>query len=546
MTAQNPARVGRRSALRVMSLGGAAAFAGAACADAAPTGASSNTGLSTTVPVYVERDDPRYDELTTGVNQRWVARPEYIAVPRTIEQVVTAVQRAVDEHRTLTVRSGGHCLADHVFNDSVTAVIDMSAMTGITYDERHRAFGVEAGALLLNVYDELYKSWGVTIPGGFCYSVGIGGHVCGGGFGLLSRRDGLTVDHLWGVEIVVVGQDRVARSVLATRDPSDPNQDLWWGNTGGGGGNFGVITRYWFRSPGARGSAPRDQLVNPPEKVIVSAVPVPWKALTKEQFVRLLRNVGQWYEANSAPDSPYVALSGSVTLTHASSGTITLLTQIDAGAPDAANLLDRYLRSLLDGVADASIIPAPKTYPWLRATRLLSTGSVIGNNPAVRSDNHAAYHLRGHTDAQAEIIHAALTSDAVHNHHAMVVVNPVGGRVGAVGPAETAVAQRGAIMKVLYQSLWTEPADDAANIAWATRLFRAVYADTGNVPVPNDRTDGCYINYPDTGVADPDANLSGIPWHELYYKGNYARLQSVKSAWDPHDIFHHPQSIQLP
>ncbi|MFF0452806.1 FAD-binding oxidoreductase [Nocardia africana] len=525
-----------------MSLGGAAAVASAACADTAPTGASS----STTVAAYVDRNDPRYDELRTGVNQRWVARPEYIAVPRSTEQVVSAVQRAVDEHRTLTVRSGGHCLADHVFNDSVTAVIDMSTMTGITYDEQRGAFGVEAGALLLNVYDELYKSWGVTIPGGFCYSVGIGGHVCGGGFGLLSRRDGLTVDHLWGVEIVVVDRDRVARSVLATRDPADPNHELWWGNTGGGGGNFGVITRYWFRSPGARGSAPRDQLVNPPEKVTVSAVSVPWTALSRERFVRLLRNVGQWYEANSAPDSPYIALSGSVTLTHASSGAITLLTQIDAGAPDAGNLLDRYLRSLLDGVADTSIVPAPKTYPWLRATRLLSTGSAIGNNPAVRSDNHAAYHLRGHTNAQAESIHAALTSDAIRNQHAMVVVNPVGGRVGAVGPTETAVAQRGAIMKVLYQSLWTEPADDAANIAWATRLFRAVYADTGNVPVPNDRTDGCYINYPDTGAADPDANLSGIPWHELYYKGNYARLQLVKSVWDPHDIFHHAQSIQLP
>ncbi|MEV0707909.1 FAD-binding oxidoreductase [Nocardia aurea] len=529
-------RFGRRSALRVMSVTGVGLLAATPEAAAAPAAA----------PAYVDRDDPRYDELTTGVNQRWVAEPEYIAVPRTTEEVVAAVQRAVDEHKTLSVRSGGHCLADHVFNDSVTAVVDMSAMTHVSYDAQRGAFGVEAGALLLNVYDELYKSWGVTIPGGFCYSVGIGGHVCGGGFGLLSRRDGLTVDHLYGVEIVVVGPDRVARAVLATREPGDPLRDLWWGNTGGGGGNFGVITRYWFRSPGVRGPAPRDQLVNPPEKVLVSAVPVPWAALTEERFVRLLRNVGRWYEANSAVDSPYIALSGSVTLTHASSGALTLLTQIDAGVTDARTLLDDYLRALLDGVADASIITPPKLFPWLRATRLLSTGSAIGNNPAVRSDNHAAYHLRGHTDEQAAIIYGALTSDEIHNHHAMVVINPVGGRVGAVGPADTAVAQRGAIMKVLYQSLWTDPADDAVNIAWATRLFRAVYADTGNVPVPNDRTDGCYINYPDTGAADPDANLSGIPWHELYYKGNYARLQYVKSVWDPHDIFHHPQSIRLP
>jgi hypothetical protein len=262
--------------------------------------------------------------------------------------------------------------------------------------------------------------------------------------------------------------------------------------------------------------------------------------------VRLLGNVGQWYEANSAPDSPYTGLSGSVTLTHASSGAITLLTQIDADPPEAPDLLDRYVRAILDGVADPAAAPAPRSYPWLRATRLLSTGSLIGNNPVVRSDNHAAYHLRGHTEAQARTIHAALTSTEIANHNAMVVINPVGGRVGLVGPAETAVAQRGAVFKVLYQSLWTDPADDAANVAWATRLFRAVYAGTGNVPVPDDRTDGCYINYPDTGVADPDANLSGIPWSRLYYKDNYRRLQEVKAVWDPRDFFRHPQSIELP
>ncbi|MDV6286787.1 FAD-binding oxidoreductase [Rhodococcus jostii] len=533
--------IDRRSVLRAISVATAAGVAGAAIAPA-PTAVAAPPGN----PTYVDPRDPRYDELTTGVNQRWVAKPDYIAVPRTTDDVVTAVQRAVDERKTLTVRSGGHCLADHVFNATVTAVIDMSTMTDITYDDQRKAFGVEAGALLLNVYDELYKSWGVTIPGGFCYSVGIGGHVCGGGFGLLSRRDGLTVDHLYAVEIVVVGPDRTARAVFATRDADDPHRDLWWGCTGGGGGNFGVITRYWFRSPEAHGSNPRDQLVTPPDKVTISTVTIPWESLTRERFMRLLRNVGQWYEANSAPESPYIALSGSVTLTHATSGAITLLTQIAADAADSDTLLGTYLREILAGVTDSTTLPPTRTIPWLRATRLLSTGSAIGNNPMVRSDNHAAYHLRSHTEAQAEIIYAALTSDSIDNDHAMVVINPVGGRVGAVGPGDTAVAQRGAIMKVLYQSLWTNPADDAANIAWATRLFRTVYAATGNVPVPNDQTDGCYINYPDTGTADPDANLSGRPWSELYYKSNYPRLQQIKSIWDPLDIFHHAQSIQLP
>ncbi|MFC9584775.1 BBE domain-containing protein [Streptomyces yangpuensis] len=56
-------------------------------------------------------------------------------------------------------------------------------------------------------------------------------------------------------------------------------------------------------------------------------------------------------------------------------------------------------------------------------------------------------------------------------------------------------------------------------------------------------TDGCYINYPDTDLADPALNTSGVPWHELFYKGNYERLRAVKRAYDPHGVFRHKLSV---
>ncbi len=56
-------------------------------------------------------------------------------------------------------------------------------------------------------------------------------------------------------------------------------------------------------------------------------------------------------------------------------------------------------------------------------------------------------------------------------------------------------------------------------------------------------TDGCYINYPDTDLADPAVNTSGVPWHELFYKGNYERLRAVKRAYDPHGFFRHKLSV---
>ena len=93
--------------------------------------------------------------------------------------------------------------------------------------------------------------------------VGAGGHFCGG-YGPLSRLHGSVVDHLDAVEVVVVNRAGVARSVIATRDPKDPNHDLWWAHAGGGGGNFGVVTRYWLRTPGAAGDDPAKLLPRAP------------------------------------------------------------------------------------------------------------------------------------------------------------------------------------------------------------------------------------------------------------------------------------------
>src|SRR5690242_3492459 len=101
--------------------------------------------------VTVGPDDPRYAELTVGDNQRWVARPDYVRVVGSTDHVVHAVQEAVRSGRRLSIRGGGHCFADFVYNPDVKVVIDMSGMTGVRYDRRRRAFEVEAGAQLLHV-----------------------------------------------------------------------------------------------------------------------------------------------------------------------------------------------------------------------------------------------------------------------------------------------------------------------------------------------------------------------------------------------------------
>jgi FAD/FMN-containing dehydrogenase len=51
------------------------------------------------------------------------------------------------------------------------------------------------------------------------------------------------------------------------------------------------------------------------------------------------------------------------------------------------------------------------------------------------------------------------------------------------------------------------------------------------------------INHPDVDLADPEWNTSGVPWHTLYYKDNYPRLQRIKARWGPRNVFRHALSI---
>jgi hypothetical protein len=86
---------------------------------------------------------------------------------------------------------------------------------------------------------------------------------------------------------------------------------------------------------------------------------------------------------------------------------------------------------------------------------------------------------------------------------------------------------------------WSDPAEDGKHIGWARKVYRDIYRSTGGVPVPNEINAGSYINYPDVDLADPEWNTSGVPWHELYYQGNYPRLQRIKATWDPGNLFRH-------
>lgn len=517
-------RVNRRQVLK-----GSGAAVGAI---ALPHGSSSGFAQETASagPAVVLPDDPRYGQYARGFNQRWVGTPSSIALCSDASQVRQAVQEAVDGGLRLTVRSGGHCYEDFASGNDGGVIVDLSQMSKVWRDEETGYYGLEPGARLLDAYTTLAEQYGVTIPGGSCSSVGAGGHISGGGYGLLSRLHGLTVDYLHAVELVHVSKDGQAEIVTASRDDADPDvQDLLWGHTGGGGGNFGIVTKFWFRD-----------LPQRPDKAYLIHQAFAWDSLDQAGFRRLLQNYGNFMAEHSGVDSPYKGLFPLLALLQKGAGQVGLTTQYVGDEPQR---LEEFAQAVAAGLSSpvANVVPRMhhrlvsqtpdlQTYDWLDATTQLS-----GTGPSQRGKYKSAYMLQPFPDEQIDVIYEHLVNPSNPNTSALLQVDGYGGQVNAVDAAATAVPQRSSILKLQYQTYWTDPAQDEANLEWIRGFYTAMYGEAG--PVPDALMDGCYVNY-------PDADLEN--WQALYYKDGYARLQRVKARWDPLNIFNHRQSIELP
>ncbi|MFB4284633.1 FAD-binding oxidoreductase [Nonomuraea sp. MTCD27] len=506
--------------------------------------ADADAGPEVFGPVRIRPGDPRYDSLLRGNNFRFAGRPDEIRVVGSTDQVVRTVTEAARAGRRVAVRSGGHCFENFTADPAVRTLLDLSAMDAVGYDAGRRAFAVQPGATLGQVYRTLFKGWGVTIPGGSCPAVGAGGHFAGGGYGALSRRYGSMVDHLYGVEVVVVDRDGTARAVVATREQDDPHRDLWWAHTGGGGGNFGVVTKYWLRSPGTTGTDPANLLPASPAQMLECVLAWSWEGMTEQAFTRLVRNFGTWHEHNSAPGSRSAGLYAIFLLSHRGAGYFSLAVQIDAGLPGADDLVTEFVSAVTAGTGVEPLVNTRRTMPWLHRMTWPGTGEA-GDATARRYKNKAAYLRRSLTDEQLATVHRNLTDSAGHASSGILLIG-YGGQVRAVAPEATAVAQRDVVMKAVYYTTWSDAADDAANLSWVRAFYRDVYARTGGVPVPNEVNDGSYINYPDVDLVDPEWNTSGVPGRTLYYKDNYPRLQQAKARWDPRGVFRHALGIEPP
>jgi hypothetical protein len=488
-------------------------------------------------------NDPRYLAVVNKrFNKRFSASPDYVRLASSTHQVVSAVEDAVSEGQRLVVTSGGHCLEGFVSDPDVRVIIDVSPMKRVYYDAEMRAVAVECGATVGETFRALFEMWGVVIPLGEYPEIGMGGHVVGGAFGFLCRQLGLAADYLYAVEVVTVDKDGLASSVVATRETSDPNRDLWWAHTGGGGGNFGVVTRYWFQSHGASGDDPARLLPEAPESITTFKAEWNWSDIDQSSFRRLLENHGTWSERNSDADSPNASLWTLLIVHRKQLGKIIIRGLSTSGAA-AERQIDDYLAVLSEGIS-SPIDRSLETKSWLEFA-LNPFPDLFATPPGgVSAKVKDALLKRRLTDRQIAVAYDYMTRTDYDVMGGVIGFATYGGRINTVAPDATASAQRESIFDMACNTGWIDPHDAEKNLTWVRAFYRDLFAESGGVPVPGDAYEGGLINHPDTDLADPTLNTSGVPWHTFYYKGNYPRLQRIKARYDPANVFRHALSIR--
>lgn len=501
---------------------------------------TANTQLES---VRIGPDDPRYQAVVEKrFNKRFRASPDYVRLVGSTDQVIAALADAVNEGRHPVVTSGGHCLEGFVSDPSVRVIIDVSPMKRIYYDPEMRAVAVEAGATVGETYRALFEQWGTVVPLGEYPEIGMGGHVVGGAFGFLCRQLGLAADYLYAVEVVTVNELGTARSVIATREKTDPNRELWWAHTGAGGGNFGVVTRYWFRSPTASGDDPARLLPRAPESITTFKAEWSWSDIDQPTFLRLLRNHGAWSERNSDADSPNASLWALLEIHRKQFGKI-IVRGVSTAGGGAERQVDGHLAALGEGI----VAPHGRELTrmsWLEFA-LNPLPDLFASPPGgVSAKVKDALIKKRFTDHQIGVAYDYLTRADHDVMGGMWGLATYGGRINTVARDATASAQRDSILDIACTTGWLDPREEAKNLAWVRAFYRELFADTGGVPVPSDAYGGTFINHPDTDLTDAALNTSGVPWHTLYYQENYPRLQRIKARWDPRNVFHHALSIR--
>jgi FAD/FMN-containing dehydrogenase len=448
-----------------------------------------------TVPINALRDhlsgevigpsDTGYDDARRLFAGTFDKRPAAIVRPIDAEEVSRVVKLAAEAGAELAVRSGGHSSAGHSGSDG-GIVLDLSAMKALDIDVESRTAWAETG-LTAGEYSVAAAEHQLATGFGDTGSVGIGGLTLGGGIGYLVRRHGLTIDDLLAADIVTADG-----SVLRVDEQTHP--DLFWAIRGGGG-NFGVATRFRFRLHEV-GAVYGGILMLPATVDTITGFLTEAEAAPEE--LSTIANVMK------APPMPFIPEE-----LHGSLAIFALMVHSEGG--DAGEQAIAPFRALAEPLAD---MLRPMPYPEIYMPQEEDYHPIAaGRTMFVDAVDH---------DVVSTILDRIQTSDAMM---AVTQLRVLGGAMARVPAEATAFAHRDRRLMITVAAVVEHIEDLPAYEPWVVSLADML----------RDESEAAYVNFlADEGEAGVRAAYPGGTWD---------RLREVKRRYDPTNLFRLNQNV---
>lgn len=438
----------------------------------------------------IRRTDPAYEQARKVYNAMIDKHPELIVECVDVADVIHSVDFAREQELPLAIRGGGHNGGGlGIVDDGL--VIDLSRMDGVMMDPDARTVRVEGGALWGKV-DHATHPFGMAVPSGIISTTGVGGLTLGGGLGHLSRRYGLTIDNLLGADVVLADGSFVHAD-------DDHHADLFWALRGGGG-NFGVVTSFLFRTS--------------PVDVVIGG-PTLWD-LTEAKAVM------QWYR-DFIPSAP-PELNG-----------FFMFMTVPPGPPFPEEL---HMKKMC-GVVWCYTGPADRAEEAFRPVREFGPPALFGVHdmpfPALQSAFDGLYppgeQWYWRADFFDELNDEAIDVHIAHAHRMPTMKSsmhlyPINGAVHEKGSGDTAWSHRDTSFAQVIVGVDPDPANADAIRAWAVDYSEAIHPYSAG---------GAYVNF----MMD-----EGQERVEATYRENYARLARIKGTYDPENLFRVNQNIR--
>ncbi|HVN14120.1 MAG TPA: FAD-binding oxidoreductase [Anaerolineales bacterium] len=433
----------------------------------------------------VAPDDSDYDRARTVVYGGIDRRPAAIVRVADAGDVSRLISLARENDIELAVRSGGHSNAGHSVTEG-GIVLDLSSMKDMKINTEDKTAWAETG-LTAGEYTTEAAEYNLATPFGDTGSVGLGGITLGGGIGYLVRKHGLTIDSLLATEVVTAdGQ------LLHADESSHP--DLFWAMRGGGG-NFGVATRFKFRLHDVS-SMIGGMLILPATPETIAGFIAEAEAAPEE--LSTIANV------MTAPPMPFLPKE-----VHGKLIIFSML--VYSGDIKMGERALAPFRNLAAPLADM-IKPMhyPEVYPPddpdyhpLAATRTMFMNRIDRSVAEVMLD-----HLQASTGSMA-----------------VAQLRVLGGAMARVPADATAFAHRSSRILVNLATLYAKPEEKSTHEAWVNQFMTAVQQDDA----------GAYVNFL--------GNESEARIRAAYPNGTWERLAAIKQRYDPTNLFRLNQNI---